>query len=65
MASLTQEQIDGIVETWKIPAKDLFGSGEYILYQFLVRYPHNLEFFKKFQGVPLETLKVTFFNFVH
>ncbi|XP_063705498.1 cytoglobin-1-like [Culicoides brevitarsis] len=57
MASLTESQIAGIVETWKIPSQDLFGSGEYILYEFLSRYPHNQEFFKKFRGVPLDTLK--------
>lgn len=58
MASLTRDQINGIVESWKTPAKDIFGSGEYILYQFFTRYPDNQEYFDKFRGVPLDNLKV-------
>lgn len=60
MASLTQDQINGIVESWKIPAKDIFGSGEYILYQYFKRYPKNQLFFDKFRGIPLDNLKVGF-----
>lgn len=61
MASLTQDQIKGIAESWKIPAKDIFGSGEYILYQYFKRYPNNQLYFDKFRGIPLEKLKVRVF----
>lgn len=60
MALLTQDQINGIVESWKIPAKDIFGSGEYILFQYFKRYPNNQEYFDKFRGIPLDSLKVSF-----
>lgn len=58
MVSLTPKQIQDITETWETPAKNIFDSGEYILYKFFEKHPQYQNFFKKFKGVPLSDLKV-------
>lgn len=58
MCSLTVNQIDAIVETWKIPAENYYDSGEYILYKFFERNQDYQTYFKKFKYTALEELKV-------
>lgn len=57
--SLTSDQIQIIVDTWKIPSKNIFDSGDLILYRFFKRYPEYMQYFKKFRDVPLEQLRVS------
>lgn len=57
MAKLTEEQIDQIVETWKIPTENYFDSGEHILYKFLERHQNYQAHFRRFKYTPLEELK--------
>jgi len=59
MSQLTDNQVDLIVETWKIPAANPIDSAELILYKFFEKYPHNQQKFYKFKNVPLEQLKGT------
>lgn len=56
--NLTPEQITAIVESWEFPAKNIFDSGDLILYKYFVKFPQYKQFFKKFKNVPLEQLKV-------
>lgn len=54
---LTKEEVEMILETWKIPALKLIDSGETILYRFLERYPMNQQKFAAFKNMPLLSLK--------
>lgn len=58
MAILSTEQIQLIVESWKIPAANPIDSAEIILYSFFEKYPQNQQKFHKFKNVPLSDLKV-------
>lgn len=57
--ALSDEEIQIVVETWKIPAKNLIDSGEAILFRFLEKFPHNQQKFVAFRNTPLLQLKGT------
>lgn len=61
MSSLTAKQVSEIVETWQIPAENLYDSGEYILYRFFEKNQDYQTYFKKFKYTALEELKVDTF----
>lgn len=57
MAALTNEQVEMVKNTWKVPAANLMDSGEAILYSFFERYPIHQQKFASFKNVPLGELK--------
>lgn len=57
---LSKEEIDMIIESWKIPSMKLIDSGETILYKFLEKYPISQQKFSAFRNMPLLSLKVGF-----
>ena len=58
MIELSDKQISIIKETWKIPAANVFDSGEMILLKFFELYPENQNYFAAFKNIPLLSLKV-------
>lgn len=55
---LTPENIQSIIDTWKIPSSTPTESGVAILTSFFKKFPNYQAYFKAFKNVPLELLKV-------
>lgn len=61
---LSPENIQSIINTWKVPSSTPTESGVALLTRFFEKFPHYQVYFKAFKSVPLESLKVRKFFFV-